>query len=250
MNGVDYLDDTKFSFNDFIDDAKNGKLPDYSFIEPKFFGQHNDQHPSAEHKPTRDGSVLLGEKLIWDVYNAIKNSPQRDDTLLIITHDEHGGCFDHVAPPTAVVPVKGMQGQKGFSFERLGVRVPMVMISPYIEKNTIVNEVHDHSSFIKTLSEKWGFESLTDRDRNATPFSAVFSSTKREEYPDIPMPEIQEVDSEHYDNDALNGLQKAILKAVHEIAKHKTQALSEDSLDKILTVGSAMKYIKKLKDIL
>jgi phospholipase C len=250
VNGIDYLDDTKLSFNDFLDDAKKGALPDYSFIEPKFFGQHNDQHPSAEHKPTRDGSVLLGEKLIADVYNAIKNSPQRDDTLLIITHDEHGGCFDHVSPPTAIAPVEGMKGQKGFQFDRYGVRVPMVMISPYIEKNTIVNEVHDHSSFIKTLSELWGFDNLTDRDKNATPFWSVFSSVKRPSYPDIEGPTLQEVDSSEYDNDVLNGLQKTILKAVHEIAKDKASGSVISNLEEIVTIGHAVKYIEKLKEIL
>ena len=85
----------------------NGQLPQYSFIEPKFLGQHNDQHPSSvdagiidDDRPTRVGSVLLGEKLIWDVYTSIKNSEiYRDNTLLIITYDEHGGCFDHVPAP-------------------------------------------------------------------------------------------------------------------------------------------------------
>ena len=250
VNGVKYLKNTKFSFNDFLKDAKNGDLPDYAFIEPKIFGQHNDQHPSiSKHNQTRAGSVLLGEKLIWDVYNAVKNSPQRDETLLIITHDEHGGCFDHVAPPPAVPPENDMNGELGFSFDRLGLRVPMVMISSYIEKNTIINDVHDHTSFIKTMSEIWGFEGLTDRDKNAGSFANVFSDKKRDCWPCIDMPIIKEVPDVDYHHDHLNGLQKSILRATHIIAKDfKEEALKD--LHQIEKVGEAIKHIKILKNIL
>lgn len=250
VNGIKYLKNTKLSFNNFLKDAKDGKLPNYSFIEPKFFGQHNDQHPSAEHKPTRDGTVLLGEKLIWDVYNAVKNSPQKDETLLIITHDEHGGCFDHVSPPPAVPPRKDMVGDLGFPFDRLGIRVPMVMVSSFIEKNTIVNDVHDHTSFIKTMSEKWGFESLTNRDKNANSFASVFSAKKRDFFPEIPKPIIQNVGDAQYANDTLNGLQKSLLKAIHEIAKQKTKADNLGGIDEIGTIGEAIKHIESLKHLI
>ena len=250
VNGIKYLRNTKLNFNDFLNDAKNGDLPDYSFIEPKFFGQHNDQHPSAENKPTRDGTVLLGEKLIWDVYNAVKNSPQRDETLLIITHDEHGGCFDHVAPPFTVPPEKNMEGDLGFSFDRLGVRVPMVMISSFIKKNTIINDVHDHTSFIKTMSEKWKFEGLTDRDKNANSFASVFSDKKRDSYPEIPMPITKEIQDNDRNDDQLNGLQKSILKATHMISMQNLKEEASDAINKIEKVGEAIKHIKMLKNIL
>ncbi len=113
-----------------------------------------------------------------------------------------------------------------------------------------MNEVHDHSSFIKTLSELWGFDNLTDRDKNATPFWSVFSSVKRPNYPDIEGPTLQEVGSSEYDNDVLNGLQKTILKAVHEIAKDKASGSVISDLEEIVTVGHAVKYIEKLKEIL
>ena len=99
----------------FKNDVKNGNLPQYSFIEPKFIGQHNDQHPSSANPspvdgPQKIGSVLLGEHLIWDIYNTLQQSKYWENTLLIITHDEHGGCFDHVPPPPCngnpVVPPK------------------------------------------------------------------------------------------------------------------------------------------------
>lgn len=248
VNGTKHLRHTKFHFNAFLKDAKKGTLPDYAFIEPKFFGQHNDQHPSAENKPTRNGTVLLGEKLIWEVYNAVKNSPQKDETLLVITHDEHGGCFDHVAPPSAPAPKKEMKGEFGFTFERLGVRVPMVMIASSIEKNTIINEVFDHTAFIKTLSEIWGFESLTDRDKNARSFACVFSDKKRKDFPEIPKPTTKIIQEEEYYDDTLNALQKSILKGVHALAKQNSKTEDLKEVLQVNNVGKAIEHIQLLKE--
>ncbi len=114
----------------------------------------------------------------------------RDNTLLIITYDEHGGCFDHYPPPAAVPPKKGMIGDKGFKFDRLGVRVPMVMVAANIEKNTIINEFHNHNSFIKTICNKWRMDTLTDRDAAANSFERVFSATKRKDFPVIKEPKV------------------------------------------------------------
>src|SRR4051812_34053677 len=87
------------SFGRFKTDARNGTLPNYAFIEPKyfsFFGQANDQHPPHD--------MRAGEKLIAEVYEAIRHSPQWPDTMLVITYDEHGGTYDHVQPPGAIPP--------------------------------------------------------------------------------------------------------------------------------------------------
>ncbi|WP_298419365.1 alkaline phosphatase family protein [uncultured Kordia sp.] len=238
----------------FFDDINNKTLPQYSFIEPKFLNEHNDQHPSSVDSSlfgeTRAGTVLLGEKLIWDVYEAIKNSDTyRDNTLLIITYDEHGGCFDHVPPPKAVPPKANMVGEKGFKFDRLGVRVPMVMVSSHIEKNTIINDIFDHTSFIKTMCEKWEMDNLTDRDKNANSFSHVFSAQKRSSFPDIPEPKILESNAD-YTKDPLNDLQKSILTGAHHTASmnSNTENLTENAKDieNVATVGGAMEYIKSI----
>ncbi|MEQ1864383.1 MAG: alkaline phosphatase family protein [Micropepsaceae bacterium] len=173
----------------FFTDCASGKLPKYSFLEPHMFNfmppeyWHNDMHPSewmhawhwmflAQGGP---GSVLLGDHLIWQVYEALRSSPQRDRTLFIITFDEHGGCFDHVRPPTATAPTLSDR-QYGFPFERLGVRVPMVMISSFIAENTIVNDPMHHCSFLKTMQKKWDLGSLGPRQDDAPCFAdAVFS---------------------------------------------------------------------------
>ncbi|HVN27806.1 MAG TPA: alkaline phosphatase family protein, partial [Candidatus Binataceae bacterium] len=103
----------------FFDDCAKGELPKYSFLEPHFINflddviWHDDLHPSsfgsAAYSNGGPGSVLLGDQLVSKVYEAIRKSNSASgsnwkNTLLIITFDEHGGCFDHVAPPTVTPP--------------------------------------------------------------------------------------------------------------------------------------------------
>ncbi len=164
-----------FPMDDFEKNAADGNLPSYSFIEPRFFIDHNDQHP-----PIGDiletSSALAGELLIHRVYKAIRNGKNWEKTLLIITCDEHGGCYDHVSPPAAVPP-DASEGEQGFKFDRLGVRVPTVMISPYIEKGTVISDMHDHTSILKTVCERWNLEPLTERDKHANTFEKVLNRT-------------------------------------------------------------------------
>jgi phospholipase C len=170
-------------FDDFLSDCKHNKLPAYSFIEPRFansqdpatntFFSASDQHP--------DHNIEQGEILIRDVFNAIWGSqPVRDSTLLVVVYDEHGGLYDHVPPPTTVNPDgKNWPGSPDsldppFHFTRLGVRVPAVLISPYIPKGTIDHTVYDHGSLIATttklLLKNAANCSLTARDRAANTF--------------------------------------------------------------------------------
>jgi phospholipase C len=86
-------------FHQFLADAHSGSLPNYSFIEPRYFTDlFKNLIPNDEHPPH---NVVYGEQLIAAVYNALRSSPCWKRTLLIITYDEHGGCFDHVPPPAA-----------------------------------------------------------------------------------------------------------------------------------------------------
>jgi phospholipase C len=179
----------------FYEDAANGTLPHYSFLEPRFNnwgGQRNDQHPPY--------SVAEGEQLIYDVYQALRNGKNWERTLFVITYDEHGGCYDHVAPPAAVPPEKNAPaGQEGFRFDRLGVRVCTVLVSPFIEPGTVFRaqdalgrEVPlDHASMIKTLTERWNLPALTERDKQAADIGAVLSLNKpRTDRPHIPKPRV------------------------------------------------------------
>jgi phospholipase C len=114
--------------------ASSGRLPAYSFIEPRYFPSvlankpPNDQHPPH--------NLLFGDQLIARVYNAVRNAPTWPQTLLIVTYDEHGGMFDHVPPPTAVPP--GGPYPDGFTFDRYGVRVPAVVVSPYVPPGSVI----------------------------------------------------------------------------------------------------------------
>lgn len=235
-------------FDTFFLDLDLHQLPQYVFLEPQFLFDNNDQHPYSLNHPER-GTVMLGEELILKVYDAIKKSDHyRDRTLFIITHDEHGGCYDHEPPPSAIPPVPGMSGQFGFPFNRLGLRVPMVMVSSYIQPNTIINDLHDHTSFIKTACDKWNLQSLTDRDRNAASFVTplLFSSEKRSGWPEI---KIETSLLNNYsnavntDDDPLNGLQKSILTGL--LYLEKKRGLGNTSRDSIKTNGDMKKFVEK-----
>ena len=136
-------------------------------------------HPHVSVDPLVTSSVLAGELLIQSVYRAIREGDGWERTLLIVTFDEHGGCYDHVSPPSAVPPQRHRPaGQMGFRFDRLGVRVPTVLISPYIEEGTVVNSLFDHTSIIKTVTERWGLASLNERDRAAAGLSQLLTRSK------------------------------------------------------------------------
>jgi len=152
---------------DFAHDAAAGSLPAYSFIEPRYFADVLTRAmPSDEHPPH---NVAYGEALIAAVYNAVRAGPGWDQTLLVITYDEHGGCYDHVVPPSAAPP--GGQTPDGFNFGVFGVRVPAVIVSPYVRPGSVIRPAgptpFDHTSIIATLCKLHGFQSLTARDAAA-----------------------------------------------------------------------------------
>ena len=160
----DHLDHFRF-YEEFRHDAKQGTLPAYSFIEPRYFSDvtlPNDQHPPHV--------VTLGEQLIADVYNSLRSGPGWTKTLFVITYDEHGGCFDHVPPPAARPP--SAIPTTPFNFDRYGVRVPAVVISPYVRQATILRPQgtmpFDHTSIIATLRKRFSLgPPLTQRDEVA-----------------------------------------------------------------------------------
>ena len=189
LHGTD-LDANFVSINDFYTDASSGNLPSYSFLEPQFSNPgQNDQHPPSD--------IRAGEKLIADVYNAVVNSPNWEETLLVITYDEHGGCYDHVAPPAHATPPDktGAPGQYDFTFNRFGVRVPTVLISPFIEAGTICRPAgytpFDHTSILATVRNCFKLDApLTARDEAAPDLSCVLTlETARTDKPKVaPLP--------------------------------------------------------------
>lgn len=140
-------------YDEFKSDCAHEELPAYTFIEPRYDDDlanglyANSQHP--------DFPVDEGEALIADVYSAIRNSPLWPTTLLLIVYDEHGGIFDHVPPPTLTAdpnhPPVPVSTNPSFQFDRLGVRVPAVFVSPRIKPGTIISQRFDHCSIVATV---------------------------------------------------------------------------------------------------
>ncbi len=159
-------------FSDFQKDAASGTLPAYVFLEPSWEASGNSQHPNYD--------VAKGEQLIHDVYYALRNGPNWNATLLIVTYDEHGGCYDHVPPPSGATPPDSSAGEYGFDFKRFGVRVPTVLISPLVAPGTVFRAPaggppFDHTSILKTVETRWGLKSLTARDAAAPDVGAVLT---------------------------------------------------------------------------
>jgi len=123
-------------------------FPQYVFIDPAYFGKDaTDQHPPHD--------VLRGEALIADVYNALRsNNNLWQRSLLVITYDEHGGFFDHVSPASTIAPDNRRDGS-GFDFKLLGLRVPTLLVSPWLNQR-VITDTFDHTSLLKFLIDKWG----------------------------------------------------------------------------------------------
>jgi phospholipase C len=156
-------------YQNFKADVKARNLPQYSFIEPKYFTDFvlpNDCHPPHV--------VSLAEELVADVYETLRTSDLWAQSLLVVTFDEHGGCYDHVPPPAAVPPDDLWQSNgRPFAFDRYGVRVPAVLVSPYIEQGRVLRPPKDgppfdHTSIIRTLRRRFNLgPALTRRDAAA-----------------------------------------------------------------------------------
>jgi len=188
------------SMEQFHDDVKNGNLPAYSFIEPRMVFNHNDMHPpfgtlrEGEYEGEKVfnsalSDVRAGEALLHSVYDSLRKAKSAKgsnamNTAFLITFDEHGGTFDHVPPPSAVPPQAGAPaGEMGFTFDRLGCRVPAILVSAYTAENTIVHDEMHHGALIATLNRLHGLEPLTRRDATANNvFNAVNLTTPRQPY--------------------------------------------------------------------
>ncbi|ARF58451.1 alkaline phosphatase family protein [Streptomyces gilvosporeus] len=162
-------------FTDFQAAARTGALTTFTFLEPSWSATGSSEHPVDD--------VAKGEQLIQQVYRTLHDSPAWEKTLLVITYDEHGGCYDHVPPPaTATPPGDGTAGEFGFDFARFGVRVPAVLVSPLIDQGIVFRAPAnaaplDHTSVLKTLEERWSLPSLTKRDAAATGLGDVLTRT-------------------------------------------------------------------------
>ncbi len=217
-----------FRSSEFAAHVASGSLPSYSFIEPNHrpplhatpfvhvsapHGHSNSQHPGNNQVADADydrlpangpGDFARGESLIAQVYEALRTNPDVfRRSVLLVTYDEHGGFYDHVPPPTAVPapggpPRPGVTGwliqhllrrkSESFDFTMLGVRVPALVISPFVPIATVDATVRDHASVPATLREVFapGAAPLTARDAWAPTFTSLLSLTEpRDDLPDL-----------------------------------------------------------------
>ncbi|KQR52804.1 hypothetical protein ASF88_15115 [Leifsonia sp. Leaf336] len=185
------------TMTDFYADVAEGTLPDYAFIEPRLLYDHNDMHPPGGPMTEEDvdgtliagggiSDVRAGELLLHQVYSAIRGARSAQgsnalNTMLLVTFDEHGGTYDHVAPGPATPPDDSGPGENGFRFDRLGLRVPAIAISAYTARGTIIHDEMSHAAVIATLCRDHGMPHLTARDRGArTIHNAVNRRTPRQ----------------------------------------------------------------------
>jgi phospholipase C len=160
----------------FFASARAGTLPSVSFIDPDFI----DVPPGNDDGPPAD--VMAGQRLIAEIVQALMAGPGWAKTLFLITYDEHGGFFDHVPPPAAI-PVSAIN--------EYGVRVPTIVVSPWVKRGVVSDVVFDHTSVLKTIARRFlstNPPDMGERMAAANDLSMVLSTTARQDKPNIPLP--------------------------------------------------------------
>ncbi len=158
----------------FYQAASAGTLPQVVFIDPTLGSDHpgvNDEHPP--------GQIQTGQKFVSDIVHALFKSPQWAKTALFITWDEHGGFYDHVAPPSAckpdaLLPMLEHGETAPGGFDRLGFRVPLIVVSLFAKKGYVGHATYDHTSITRFIETKFKVPALTGRDANADPLMDLF----------------------------------------------------------------------------
>ena len=151
----------------------NNTLPQVSFIDPLFTGDknvENDEHPPS--------NVQVGQRFVYKIVNHLTKSPSWHDSVLFVTYDEHGGFYDHVAPPAAVPPdgIAPMlqPGDTVAGFDNLGIRVPTVVVSPFSKPHYVSHTVYDHTSILRFIEKRFNLPTLTARDAAANDMLDMF----------------------------------------------------------------------------
>ncbi len=162
-----------FPMSQYYADAAAGTLPNVSFVDPILLDKpriENDEHPPS--------NIQVGQKFVADVMNGLMASPNWSSSAMFLTYDEHGGFYDHVAPPAAPAPdnIAPMlqPGDAVAGFDRYGIRVPVVVVSPFARSHFVSHVVHDHTSILRFIEYRFGLPALTQRDAQADPMLEFF----------------------------------------------------------------------------
>jgi phospholipase C len=163
-------------------DAAAGTLPTVAYIEEsELDNEGSDEHPNAD--------MQLGEAWVAKVVNAVMHSPNWRSAAIFITWDEHDGLYDHVAPPAACPPDKlppldNANKPLPGAFDVYGVRVPLLVVSPYAKHGFVSHHVSDHTSILRFLEARFNMPAMTARDANADPLFDMFDF----QHPDMSVP--------------------------------------------------------------
>ncbi|KAM1578225.1 non-specific phospholipase C3-like [Malus sylvestris] len=234
--------------------CEEGKLPNYVVVEQRFFDllsiPGNDDHPSHD--------VAEGQKFIKEVYEALRASPQWPEMLFVIIYDEHGGFYDHVPTPVTDVPspddIVGPEPYN-FKFDRLGVRVPAILISPWIERGTVLHapsgpypsSQFEHSSISATVKKIFNLkEFLTKRDAWAGTFDVVLNRTSpRTDCPaTLPDPmKLREAVSK--DGAKISDFQEELVQLAAALNGDHRKDIYPHKLVENMTVSEAVKYCEE-----
>ena len=152
--------------SNFYADVAAGSLPDLVILDPAFQGPYqNDEHPPS--------NVQLGQKFVKDVYDTLRSNPTIwQKTVFIVSYDEHGGFYDHVSPPDACEPDCYLPPTHNFG--RLGIRIPLLVASPYVKAGYVSHFVTDITSITRFIENRFDLPAMTARDANAWPMLDMF----------------------------------------------------------------------------
>eukprot|EP00010_Vexillifera_abyssalis_P004282 CAMPEP_0201560904 /NCGR_PEP_ID=MMETSP0173_2-20130828/78507_1 /ASSEMBLY_ACC=CAM_ASM_000268 /TAXON_ID=218659 /ORGANISM="Vexillifera sp., Strain DIVA3 564/2" /LENGTH=471 /DNA_ID=CAMNT_0047975369 /DNA_START=30 /DNA_END=1445 /DNA_ORIENTATION=- len=170
--------------DDFFKDLESGQLSQFVWLQPRM-NDHPIAGPATWQHPT--ASVSAGEHLYKTVYEALRRSKHWENTMFVLTYDEHGGFYSKVAPPQTGIPnpdTPPKNAPNGFSFERLGVRIPTIVISPWVRRGMVVHDQFEATSTIATANKIFGIDqSLSARMSWAPTFEGFFASKMRTDCP-------------------------------------------------------------------
>jgi phospholipase C len=181
LKGITYKVDTN-AFASFAADVMGPYPYAYTFIEPNYGDVSSGSYEGGSSQHPMD-SVAGGDNLVNATYQAIRNSPLWQRSLLIITYDEHGGFYDSVAPTAATPPNDGSPqdtsiNSGGFLFDWYGVRVPAVIVSPQIKQGYVDHTTYDHTSILATVEKLFGLSPMTQRDGTAQDLLPLFANAQ------------------------------------------------------------------------
>lgn len=264
MRTTDALSKHREYITDFAKDVANGDLPQFTWIDCAYLaipGLYNasDQHPSHD--------VAEGERLMKNVYETIRNSALWNDTVFIITYDEGGGFYDHVAPPVTNIPNPDNItckdcGNTPYNFTRLGIRVPSIVISPWIPANTVVsnppvpNRYYELSSIPATVRQVFNLGApLTLRDESAYPLDNIWENSPltnpRTDCPStLPVPPMFSPVHANDTHDSsefrpVSHLQRELIIALQGLLRNNGVSNKEDKDQNLINVESILQKLEK-----